>query len=756
MKKLKKLISVILCVIALLTVLPVPVLAQEVKIKQADDHTVISSRYAFQPRFIVGQTRVEPFGFVTDEKDVWSDNSTGGNYSTVEMVAIKDESQKGNIGVWYRNVGQYQGNTIDLKITISDWKEIRTVNTSINGKPNYPSVEFWKERILIGISTDSFHDIKFKYEFFNSDNKQPVDVTGHLTFADIDASEQLTLNSNTFDKAYTSTNSVLSIQNNKISCTANISTSNNDTSTWCTVLFNTHELKFSYNRTIDNINASTSRRYFSMLTTNAVSIPFGTPLLVKSVSKEVITTEDTYDYLLYMNTPAQPSGKEYTSFVISDTLDRNITLADKSVIVKTDSGVDLSKYFTMDFNDQDIKITADESLLKNSWFYNQQLIFSFSVKIKDTHNFDVSESKAIIYNNSAVQTNYGSETSNTVQTEVRFNLDTKITNGTITKSEYNIPGGSERTITFTPDEGYYVSSIIADRKSIDVLQYKEGGSYSFSNINDNHYLEVICSPYKYHNINIRYLDENNNILANEYNQKLREELEYDVGKTANKDIQYYHLVSIEGGNTSGVINSDVNIVVRYERNQNNVTVNYIDEETDKQLANSVQKKFAQGSEYDISSDTAKKIEHYTLSHIDGSITGVITDNIIINIYYKKNKGCVTVNYLDDKGKPLAQAETLTDYVTKEYKTEEKSFSGYYLSAVPDNASGIFTEEDITVTYIYSKNAIIPVKKIKSPNTGNPISILVNYRTMLALFIMILILSVKKNPRITANDYIKQA
>lgn len=700
MKKLKKLISTVLCAVMLLTVFPVPALAEEVKIEQADEHTVISSRYAFQPRYIAGKTSVETFGFVTDEKDVWSDNATGGDFSTVEMVAIKDESQKGNVGVWYRNVGQYQGNTIDLKITVSDWKEIRTVNTSINGKPNYPSVEFWKDRILIGISTDSFHDIAFGYEFFNAENGQPADITGHLTFADVDASEQLTLNGSTFDKAYTSTNSVLNIQENSVSCAADISTNNNDTSTWCTVLFSTPELKFSYNRTVDDINASTSRRYFSMLTTNAVSIPFGTPLIVKAVSKEVITTEDTYDYLLYMNTPAQPSGKEYTSFVLTDTLDSNITLADNSFTAKTDSGADISQYFSLDFRNQDIKITADESFVKSSQFCNQQFIFSFRVKVKEEHNFDISGGKAVIYNKSMAQTNYGTETSNTVQTEVRFNLYTQITNGSITESESNIPGGTNRTVTFTPNHDCYVSSVTVDGQAVDTTQYKEGGSYTFNGIKDNHSVKVICLPYKYHSINIKYLDENDNPLAEEFNQELREGLEYDVSKTANKDIPYYTLVSVDGM-TSGTMNEDIHIIVRYKRNKNTVTINYFDEETGEPLADSMQKTFPQGSDYDVASDTAKEFEHYTQTRIDGDTSGVIEDSIVIDVYYKKNKGNVTVNYLDDKGKHLTASETFTDYVTKEYQTEEKSFDGYALTAVPDNASGIFMEEDIIVDYIYT-------------------------------------------------------
>lgn len=252
---------------------------------------------------------------------------------------------------------------------------------------------------------------------------------------------------------------------------------------------------------------------------------------------------------------------------------------------------------------------------------------------------------------------------------------------------------------------------MVDGQTVDISQYKEGGSYSVTDINDNHTVEVICSPYKYHNINIKYLDENDNPLAEDFNQEVREGLPYDVDKTTNKDIAHYTLVSVNGI-ISGTMNEDIHIIVRYKRNQNTVIINYFDEETGDPLMDSIQKTFPQGSTYDVASDTEKVFEHYTQTRIDGDTSGVIEDSIVIDVYYKKNKGNVTVNYLDDQGNCLAESETFTDYVTKEYQTEEKSFDGYALTAVPDNASGIFTEEDVIVDYIYTlKDGIVTVEYV---------------------------------------------
>ena len=64
-------------------------------------------------------------------------------------------------------------------------------------------------------------------------------------------------------------------------------------------------------------------------------------------------------------------------------------------------------------------------------------------------------------------------------------------------------------------------------------------------------------------------------------------------------------------------------------------------------------------------------------------------------------GKVTVNYVTEFGKPLAK-QVLSGMAdgTNKYTTSAKTFDGYTLTATPSNATGIFTENTITVNYIY--------------------------------------------------------
>lgn len=65
---------------------------------------------------------------------------------------------------------------------------------------------------------------------------------------------------------------------------------------------------------------------------------------------------------------------------------------------------------------------------------------------------------------------------------------------------------------------------------------------------------------------------------------------------------------------------------------------------------------------------------------------------------------VLVKYLDEYGNVLAPEERLEDKMHMDYTTEAKVIDGYTLTGVPTNASGRFQYNDITVTYVYSKNS----------------------------------------------------
>lgn len=87
------------------------------------------------------------------------------------------------------------------------------------------------------------------------------------------------------------------------------------------------------------------------------------------------------------------------------------------------------------------------------------------------------------------------------------------------------------------------------------------------------------------------------------------------------------------------------------------------------------------------------------------------------------KGNITVQFLDEQGKELADTETLTGDIGTEYKTSPKNIEGYSLIVTPSNANGKFESTTQTVKYIYKaidQSAILVVRFVDE--SGNEFSI----------------------------------
>ena len=62
---------------------------------------------------------------------------------------------------------------------------------------------------------------------------------------------------------------------------------------------------------------------------------------------------------------------------------------------------------------------------------------------------------------------------------------------------------------------------------------------------------------------------------------------------------------------------------------------------------------------------------------------------------------VTVKYQDSEGNQLAEPTVLSGKVGLPYASEAKEIPGWYVVEIPDNASGIFSEEAQEVVYVHS-------------------------------------------------------
>lgn len=214
----------------------------------------------------------------------------------------------------------------------------------------------------------------------------------------------------------------------------------------------------------------------------------------KTDATEAKLPGDTITYTIDqpVNTFYATTFTYYDEFVMEDKLPEEVKYVSASLDV---NGTDkTSEYGTLTYDSAAHKVTyaVKQSVLQTPAFYNGK---SISLKIKTTA---VNESKETVIAKNSATTNISGVKKRTgeVQTPIlpQFEVITEIVNGTISPSESKINMGSNRTVTWTPKNGYYVESV-----TIDGVEQNNpsvgGGSHAFNNITADHNVKVVCSPY---------------------------------------------------------------------------------------------------------------------------------------------------------------------------------------------------------------------------------------------------------------------
>ncbi|MDE6253003.1 MAG: MucBP domain-containing protein [Lachnospiraceae bacterium] len=144
-----------------------------------------------------------------------------------------------------------------------------------------------------------------------------------------------------------------------------------------------------------------------------------------------------------------------------------------------------------------------------------------------------------------------------------------------------------------------------------------------------------------------------------------------------------------------------------------VIVRYVDE-SENEIETSITLTGIVGEDY----ETAEaNIVGYTLKTSPANAKGKYTEeDITVTYVYQKNQvtektGKVIVRYVDESDKEIKASTALTGIVGADYETAEAEIEGYTLKTSPANAKGKYTEEDITVTFVYSKNTTPEYKKV---------------------------------------------
>ena len=131
--------------------------------------------------------------------------------------------------------------------------------------------------------------------------------------------------------------------------------------------------------------------------------------------------------------------------------------------------------------------------------------------------------------------------------------------------------------------------------------------------------------------------------------------------TCNKEVE------ITENNKDIILNTQIEVIVKYKR---------LTSTTDLKVKNIVDSKLVYG-------------------------VNSVTDNASVEDTIKASK--VTAIYVDENDNTLANSEVTTGLIDNEYTTSEKTIYGYTLKEVSANKNGVYTEEEIIVKYVYTKN-----------------------------------------------------
>lgn len=121
---------------------------QDIPLQTISSNTSFDPEYGFSFKFIDGKTTTETSGMTNNSVD-YNMHTSGGSSDLKKdqyySSRLTSSNQKGKIWCRYNNVGTYNGQIVDLKVTLSGWNYIQPANkkaSSTIGGVNYPTVFF--------------------------------------------------------------------------------------------------------------------------------------------------------------------------------------------------------------------------------------------------------------------------------------------------------------------------------------------------------------------------------------------------------------------------------------------------------------------------------------------------------------------------------------------------------------------------------------------------------------------------------------
>lgn len=387
-----------------------------------DNNTIVSSKYKFIPEFNKSKTTAITFGMPA------TDVTTKSGSPYFAFNPGSDTSLKGKFGVIYKNVGNYNGKSIDLKITVLDWSKYSTNNT---GKICFPKTS-------IGENPQGYYYIDQKWEFFESGTDNKIQTSGYLTINDIDSLQGIKFDKTTSSAmsnilvdpsakgflSYSNTNGEINIYENNGRLSEN-----NDLFAMATILYdNLDTIRFKWERDFNRSTTSASKiypannadgEYFGYIAKKPARTELLDPLKAIEVDGQEaeemkMAANKTFNFNLYHQVPDEWQQFYYANYSITDTIDNHLDI--QSIRVFNEQDADVTDYFDNQTSGNSINLVAKTSTLQMSSFYKHTYKVEVKVKAKDSDYTNIAKDGQVTLSNIFSVTKDGvSKTSNPVK-----------------------------------------------------------------------------------------------------------------------------------------------------------------------------------------------------------------------------------------------------------------------------------------------------------------------------------------------------
>ncbi|MBC1447104.1 MucBP domain-containing protein, partial [Listeria welshimeri] len=296
---------------------------------------------------------------------------------------------------------------------------------------------------------------------------------------------------------------------------------------------------------------------------------------------------------------------------------------------------------------------------------------------------------------------------------------TPVEQGTVTVNYQDEQGNAVApTETLKGDVGETYTTVQKDITGYDFkeLQGNATGEFTTKAQVVNYIYAKTVTPVEQGTVTVNYQDEQGNAVAPS------ETLKGDVGETyttVQKDITGYDFKEVQG-NTTGEFTTKAQVVTYiYTKTvtpveQGTVTVNYQDEQGNS-LAPTETLKGDVGETY---TTVQKDITGYDFKEVQGNTTGEFTAKaqVVTYIYTQTPVPAanLTIEYLDENGNQIHEPKIISGNVGDPYDVtgdlDKLQIEGYTIDTtkLPANATGVLSNDQIQVIYIYNKKPLADV------------------------------------------------